>query len=65
MEINGSIATKGFSDGPHLLMEIRVIRILFYFFNKEISHVMPCYATVHNAVLSDELRFGMIESNTI
>ena len=37
------------SDGPpHLLMEIR---ILFYFF-KEISHVMPCYATVHNAVLS-------------
>ena len=28
------------SDGPHLLMEIRVIRILFYFF-KEISHVMP------------------------
>ena len=40
------------SDGPpHLLMEIRVIRILFYFF-KKISHVMPCYATVHNAVLS-------------
>ena len=50
----GQLQQKGqllLSDGQHLLMEIRVIRILFYYF-KETSHVMPCYTTVHNAVLS-------------